>query len=64
MSIRREQYRALLYTRKLLTDSLTKNTRPKSVKELKQRASQCLRHFPPLRDNGEPLFSDDKIGLK
>lgn len=63
MSLRYEQYRALLYTRQFLFDCLDPKKRPKTAKELKQRVSLCLHHFPPLMDNGEPIFSEDGIRL-
>jgi hypothetical protein len=57
MSLKSEQYESLRRTRELLYDLLDSKKRPKSVKETKDRASRCLRHFPPLREDGEPLFS-------
>jgi len=57
MSIKSEQYRALLYTRELLYDLLTSEKRPKRVKELRERVRTCLRHFPFLNKDGEPMFS-------
>ena len=59
MSLRFEQRCALLKSRDLLCDLLDHNTRPKTVKELKQRASSALRHFPMLDYRGEPLWSQD-----
>jgi len=62
MSLRYEQDNALLLTRELLLDLLNTSTRPKTVKELKQRARRCLRHYPPLDGNGNPIFSNDTFG--
>jgi hypothetical protein len=59
MSLRYEQYYSLLKTRQLLRDMVVKKTRPKTVKELHQRVFSCLRHFPPLMDDGRPMFSQD-----
>ena len=59
MSLRFEQEASLLMTREFLLDLLTTNTRPKTVKELKARAKRCLRHYPPLDVDGNPIFSND-----
>jgi hypothetical protein len=59
MSLRFEQRNALLKARQLLRDLLHPSTRPKTVKELRQRASCALRHFPFLDERGEPLWSQD-----
>lgn len=59
MSLKHEQHRSLLLTREFLFDLLFTDTRPKTVGEIKKRANQCLKHFPPLREDGEPMFSKD-----
>lgn len=59
MSLRYENYYALYKTREFLRDLLSTDTRPKTVKELKDRAYSCLRHYPFLKENGEPIFSKD-----
>lgn len=59
MSLRFEQRRALLRSRELLRDCLDPKLRPKTVKELRQRASSALRHFPFLDERGEPMWSQD-----
>jgi hypothetical protein len=46
-------------TREFLHDLLQSDTRPKTVKELKERARRCLRHYPFLKEDGEPMFSQD-----
>lgn len=46
-------------TRDFLLDLLRPNTRPKTVKGLKERAQRCLRHYPPLDKDGSPIFSSD-----
>ena len=61
MSLRYEQHRALLMSRDFLLDLLQPSKRPKTVKEMKERARRCLRHFPPLKEDGEPLFSGDSF---
>ena len=63
MSLKYEQHRSLLMTREFLLDLLQPNTRPKTVAETKERVRRCLRHFPPLKENGEPLFSGDDWNL-
>jgi hypothetical protein len=57
MSLKREQYQALQRSRQLLYELLDSKTRPKRVSELRDRVARCLKHFPPLDENGEPLFS-------
>jgi hypothetical protein len=64
MSLRYEQENALLLTRELLLDLLNTTTRPKTVKELKERARRCLRHYPPLTQDGEPMFSNDEFSKR
>jgi len=59
MSLKYEQYRSLKYTREFLRDLLNHDTRPKTVKELKERSLRCLRHFPALAEDGRPYFSVD-----
>jgi hypothetical protein len=59
MSLRHEQHASLLITREFLLDLLNTSTRPKTVKELKERAKRCLRHYPPLDVDGSPIFSND-----
>lgn len=61
MSLRSEQYYALHKTREFLRDLMYTKTRPKTVKELKDRAYSCLKHFPFLKENGEPIFSQDNF---
>ncbi len=57
-----EQERSLLLAQQLLRDLLHHSTRPKTVKDLTARASRALRHFPPLTDQGRPLWSQDTFG--
>lgn len=59
MSLRYEQRAALLKSRELLIDLINPQKRPKTVKELKMRASAALRHFPVLDKRGEPYWSND-----
>jgi len=59
MSLRYEQEASLLMTREFLLDLLNTSTRPKTVKQLKERAKRCLRHYPPLDAHGNPIFSND-----
>ena len=60
MSLRYEQYNALKRSRDLLRRLLTTD-RPKTVKELKEEASRCLKHFPFLSEKGKPYFSNDNF---
>ena len=59
MSLKLEQFRSLAATQALLFDLLETKKRPKTVKELKARVFRVLRHWPPLREGGEPMFSQD-----
>jgi hypothetical protein len=61
MSLRFEQRRALLRSRELLYDLLNPQARPKTVKEMRHRASSALRHFPFLDERGEPMWSNDEF---
>ena len=61
MSLLYEQYAALRRTRQFLADLLHPSTRPKTVKELRARASACLRHYPFLEESGSPIFSQDEF---
>ena len=58
MSLKHEQYEALKRSQELLYDMLDPKKRPKKVSEIRERVRRCLRHFPPLDKNGEPLFSN------
>ena len=58
MSLRYEQYRALWETRRFLRE-LGYERKLIRTKETRERAQRCLRHFPFLRGNGEPMFSKD-----
>lgn len=59
MSIKMEQYNALVKTQRLLRDILTVDGYPKTKKEMRARAYSCLRHFPFLDEYGAPMFSRD-----
>jgi hypothetical protein len=61
MSLKHEQYRSLVATRKLLQDMITGEDFPKTRKGQREIASRCLKHFPPLLRTGEPFFSTDSI---
>ena len=61
MSLRYEEYHSLLITREFLYDLMNSKKRPKTVKELKRRASKCLKHYPFLNENGMPIFSNDNF---
>lgn len=57
MSLKHEQYNSLIYTRDFLYDLLDPKKRPKKQSEIKDRVRRCLRHYPPLDENGQPIFS-------
>ena len=57
MSLKHEQYWALKKARDFLRDLMDSKRRPKTVKEMKERAYSCLRHYPFLKEDGEPMFS-------
>jgi hypothetical protein len=61
MSLKHEQRRALLKARDLLRDLLHPSKRPKTVRELRERASCALRHYPFLDERGEPMWSQDEF---
>jgi hypothetical protein len=61
MSLRFEQRNALLKARQLRRDCLDPKKRPKTVKELRERAYSALRHFPFLTEQGEPMWSQDEF---
>lgn len=61
MSIKIEQYRSLILTKIFLYDLLTVDKYPRTKKEMRDRAMSCLRHFPLLEPNGNPMFSRDNI---
>ena len=59
MSLRYEQYNSLMRTQELLRNLLTVEDYPKTKKKMRKRASACLRHFPFLHKNGQPMWSQD-----
>ena len=58
MSLRDEQYRALARTRGFLVTLLDPSIKYKTS-ELRREAAACLKHFPPLSTEGEPMWSRD-----
>lgn len=61
MSLKYEQYRALYATKEFLRDLLNPHTYPNTKKEMRERASRCLKHFPYLDETGQPIFSSDEF---
>jgi len=61
MSLRYEQYHSLRNTREFLCDLLTVGQYPKTKREMRKRASACLKHFPFLHENGQPMWSQDNF---
>ena len=62
MSLRYEQYNALKTTREFLRSILDGSAPSKKV-DLRDKAYHCLRHFPFLHDNGQPIFSKDEFTI-
>lgn len=46
MTLPDERYRAIQITERLLTDLCDSKTTPRVPREIRQRAAQCLRHYP------------------
>jgi hypothetical protein len=59
MSLRCEQRRALLNSREFFLLLMLAGKRWTKT-ELRHNAARCLKHFPPLHDNGEPIWSQDE----
>jgi hypothetical protein len=59
MSLRHEQYRSLKHTREFLFSLLDPSVTKRVPRAIRKKASACLRHYPTLRENGEPMFSQD-----
>jgi hypothetical protein len=59
MSLKSEQYIALKRSKELLLNLLDSKKRPKKVSDLRKEVFRCLRHFPPLEEDGKPMFSKD-----
>ena len=50
MTLPDERYRAIRITETLLTDLCNSRATPRVPREIRQRAAQCLRHFPSHYD--------------
>lgn len=50
MTLPDERYRSIRITAQLLTDLCNSNSTPRVPREIRQRAAQCLRHFPGTYD--------------
>jgi len=50
MTLPDERYRAIRITETLLTDLCNSRATPRVPREIRQRAAQCLRHFPSQYD--------------
>ena len=61
ISLRYEQYNSLKVTQRFLCDLLTVDQYPKTKREMRERASRCLRHFPFLYESGQPMWSKDEF---
>jgi hypothetical protein len=60
MSLRYEQFQALLRTREFLRLLMTP-ARPRAAKVIRREAAACLRHYPLLTATGRPVFSEDDL---
>jgi hypothetical protein len=60
MSLRYEQYWSLKKTHAFLQELILMRGRI-SLPELRRRALSCLRHYPPLHENGRPDWSKDEF---
>jgi len=61
MSLRYEQYRALKKSRAFLRELLSSPHRSWTAKEIKEKAYDCLRHYPYMNEHGKPFFSEDEF---
>lgn len=61
MSLRYEQYRALSMSRDFLRSILRLESDNNQITSLKERARDCLRHFPVMHEDGRPIFSRDEF---
>lgn len=61
MSLRYEQYQSLRRTRKLLCTLIRARQKDLRIGELRKEASACLRHFPYLTEQGQPIWSKDEF---
>lgn len=61
MSLRYEQHRALRKSRDFLAALLTMPAADLRAGPLRERARDCLRHFPPIDESGQPMFSTDRL---
>jgi hypothetical protein len=62
MSLRNEQYRSLEKTKRFLFDLCANKYRASKPGLIRHMAADCLRHYPPLDNNGRPLFANDEYG--
>ena len=62
MSLRNEQYFALLRTRDFLRSLLNTKETKRIPLEVRKAAGRCLKHYPFLNDYGKPRFSQDPFG--
>lgn len=58
MSLRYEQYHALLRTREFLRELLLWEGRM-NKRDVRAKASACLKHYPFLDERGQPYWSKD-----
>jgi hypothetical protein len=60
MSLRYEQYNSLKLTQSFLRDILSWEG-PMRKCDMREQALACLKHFPHLHENGQPMWSRDEF---
>ena len=63
MSLRFEQYSALLRSKEFMRSLLDPKATPRIPRSIRETAYRCLRHYPFLEENGKPVFSRDSFNL-
>lgn len=61
MSQRTKQYNSLKRTYRLLMDLRIPKNSPGVPLEIRSKAFRCIKNFPPLDDEGQPIFAPDGI---
>lgn len=61
MTTLNESYNALKKSKGFLTQILLKPFNTWTAKTIKEEASNCLKHYPFLNEEGKPLWHDDEL---
>jgi len=64
MSLRFEQYNALLMSKEFMRSLLDPKATPRIPRGIRETAYRCLRHYPFLEENGRPRFSRDSFSMQ